>query len=67
MPIVGPETYVEVLEGLLERRRLAVAHCRGKDTESGGPKGNKYVCIYIYIKYIYIYIYILVLLFYISL
>ena len=34
----GPETYLEVSEGLLGRRGLDVAHCRGKDTDSRGTR-----------------------------
>lgn len=36
MPTAGPETYLEVLGGLLQRRSLAVAHCGGQDTDNGG-------------------------------
>ena len=32
------QTYLWVLEGLLGRQGLAVAHCSGKDTGSGGPR-----------------------------
>ena len=32
---VGPETYLEVMEGLLRRQGLAVAHHVGKDLDSG--------------------------------
>ena len=32
MPTAGPETYLEVLGGLLQRQSLAVAHSGGKDT-----------------------------------
>ena len=34
MPTGDPETYLEVWEGLLERRRLSVAHGKDKDTNS---------------------------------
>ena len=33
---MGPETYLEVLEGLLGRQGLALAQRGGKDTESRG-------------------------------
>ena len=33
-PTAGPETYLEVLEGLLGRQRLAVTHSGGKDIDS---------------------------------
>ena len=36
MPTAGPETYLEVLGGLLQRRSLAVAHSGGPDTDSRG-------------------------------
>ena len=38
MPAAGPETYLEVLEGLLGRGGLTLAHCVGKDTDRGGPR-----------------------------
>ena len=38
VPTAGPETYLEVLEGLLERQGWAVAHCGGKDTDSRDPR-----------------------------
>ena len=37
MPTAGPETYLEVLEDLLGKRGLAVAHCGSKDTYRGSP------------------------------
>ena len=33
-----PATYLEVLEGLLGRQGLALAHCGGNDTDRGGPR-----------------------------
>ena len=38
MPTAGPETYLEVLEGLLGRHGLALAHYGSKDTDRGGPR-----------------------------
>ena len=38
MPTAGPETYLEVLEGLLGRQGLALANFTSKDTERGGPR-----------------------------
>ena len=38
VPKAGPKTYLEVLEGLLERKGLAVAHCGSKDTDRGDPR-----------------------------
>ena len=38
VPTAGPETYLEVLEGLLRRRGLALGHCGSKDTDRGGPR-----------------------------
>ena len=37
-PTAGPETCLEVLEGLRGRRGLVVAHCGSKDTDRGGPR-----------------------------
>lgn len=34
VPLVGPETYPEILEGLLEKWRLVVAHCGDRDIDS---------------------------------
>ena len=38
VPTGGPETYLEVLEGLMERWGLAMAPHRGKDTDSEGRR-----------------------------
>ena len=38
MLTAGPENYPEVLEGLLGRRGLALAHCGSKDTDRVGPR-----------------------------
>lgn len=34
VPLVGPETYLEILEGLLEKWSLGVSHWGDKDTDS---------------------------------
>ena len=34
VPLVGPETYPEILQGLLEKWRLVVAHWGDKDIDS---------------------------------
>ena len=49
MPTVGPETYLEVLEGLQGRQGLAVAHCGDKDTDSRGPR--EFLNLFIYYFY----------------
>ena len=36
MPTAGPESYLEVFGGLLQRRSLAVAHSGGKNTDNRG-------------------------------
>ena len=46
VPTVGPETYLEVLEGLLGRQGMAVTHCGGKDTDSRGPQKIFFVSFY---------------------
>ena len=38
VPTAGPETYLEVLEVLMGRWGLAVAHWGSKDTDRGGPR-----------------------------
>ena len=38
VPAVGPETSLEVLEGLLGRWGLTVAHCGSKNTDRGGTR-----------------------------
>ena len=38
MPTADPESYIEVLEGLLGRQGLALAPCRRKDTDRGSSR-----------------------------
>ena len=38
MPTADPETYLEVLEGLLGRQGLVLAPCRRKDTDRGSSR-----------------------------
>ena len=38
MPTADPESYIEVLEGLLGRQGLALATCRRKDTDRGSSR-----------------------------
>ena len=56
VPTAGLETYLKVLEGLLGRRRLAVAHCGVKDTDSRGPKKILiFFCFVLFLFYFFYY------------
>ena len=57
VPTAGPQTYLEVLEDLLGRWRLSVAHLGGKDIYKRGPRYLLLLFLYLFFKFVIYFIF----------
>ena len=63
MPTADPETYLEVLEGLLGRQGLALAPCRRKDTDRGSSRKIFLLLLFCFALFHYVQLFLLLFIF----
>jgi len=63
VPTADPETYLEVLEGLLRRQGLALAPCRRKDTDRGSSRKMFLLLLFCFALFHYVQLFLLLFIF----